>query len=242
MVKKWDLQSSLRVPYSIHRLTIIAGEDGREGQNLSYVLDNVTFPRRTDLTEGHWEPQAERTEVYYTSNERKHILTFWHVLYFGTWYKVAENGIGALYLPSLPPYTHWCPSEDTAHSWVPRPCQRCSSTSPGCDRWAAHARSPSTQTLSESTDPAQPESPYLREQTMGGPVCTGGSKNAMRMGKLLTHAAIPLQHPPGLAGAFETSKCVQAVSVRADSLQGALVDVCHVMGVKSCFRWQCFQS
>lgn len=39
MVKKWDLQSSLTVPDSIHRLTIFAGEDdGREGEYLSYVL------------------------------------------------------------------------------------------------------------------------------------------------------------------------------------------------------------
>lgn len=43
--------------YTIQRLTIfveLAGvDDGREGKNLSSVFEKVTFPRRTDLTEGH---------------------------------------------------------------------------------------------------------------------------------------------------------------------------------------------
>lgn len=63
----------------------------------------------------------------------------------------------------------------------------------------------------------------------------------MKLSQILTHTAVPLQHPPGLAGAFETSKCVQTDSVLADSLHGALVDVCHVR-VISCFRWQYFKS
>lgn len=67
--------------------------------------------------------------------------------------------------PPPSPFTHLCPSEDTAHSGVPRLCQRCSSTSPGSGRWAVHARSPLTQMLSGSTGPAQPEPPNLREQT-----------------------------------------------------------------------------
>lgn len=43
--------------------------------------------------------------------------------------------------------------------------------------------------------------------------------------QILTHTAVPLQHPPSLAGAFETAECVQAVSVLAHSLHGALIDV-----------------
>lgn len=68
----------------------------------------------------------------------------------------------------------------------------------------------------------------------GVPVSTGGSKDGMKLSQVLTHTAIPLRRPPGLAGAFETSKCVQTVSVLADSLHGALVDVCHVRG--GCYK------
>lgn len=151
--------------------------------------------------------------------------------------KIATTGKGPVCSSFLPPHAHLCPSGDTAHSWVPRPSQRCSSTSPGSDKWAAHVRSPSTQTRSESTDPAQLEPPNLRERTTmggrggGGPVSTGGSQDGMNLSQVLTHTAIPLQHPPGLAGAFETPQCVQTVSILADSLHGALVDVCHVRGM-----------
>lgn len=68
---------------------------------------------------------------------------------------------------SLSPFPHLCPSVDRAHSGGPRLCQRCSSTSPGSGGWAVHARSPVTQMLSGSIDPAQPEPPNLREQTTG---------------------------------------------------------------------------
>ena len=47
----------------------------------------------------------------------------------------------------------------------------------------------------------------------------------MEMSQILTHAPIPLQHPPGLAGALEAAQCVQTVSVLAHSLHGALIDV-----------------
>lgn len=67
-----------------------------------------------------------------------------------------------LSLSTLSPLTHLCPCEDRAHSGVPRPCRRCSSTSPGSGLWAVHARSPATQRLSGSTGPAQPEPPNLK--------------------------------------------------------------------------------
>lgn len=43
-----------------------------------------------------------------------------------------------------------------------------------------------------------------------------------------THTAVPLQHQTSLAGALEAAQCVQAVSVLADALDGALVDVCKI--------------
>lgn len=45
---------------------------------------------------------------------------------------------------------------------------------------------------------------------------------------LHTHAAVPLQHQTRLAGALEAAQCVQTVSVLADALDGALVDVCKI--------------
>lgn len=66
---------------------------------------------------------------------------------------------------SLSPSTHLCPPEDIFHSWVPRLCQLCSSRLPGWDGRAAHARSPWTQMLYESTDPAQLEAQHLTEET-----------------------------------------------------------------------------
>lgn len=73
-----------------------------------------------------------------------------------------------LSLSTLSPLTHLCPCEDRAHSGVPRPCRRCSSTSPGSGLWAVHARSPATQRLSGSTGPAQPEPPNLKAGGWGG--------------------------------------------------------------------------
>lgn len=43
--------------------------------------------------------------------------------------------------------------------------------------------------------------------------------------QILTHTPVPLQHPPSLAGAFETAECVQTVSVLAHYLHGTLIDV-----------------
>lgn len=43
-----------------------------------------------------------------------------------------------------------------------------------------------------------------------------------------THTAGPVQHQTGLAGALEAAQCVQTVSILADALDGALVDVCKV--------------
>lgn len=79
-----------------------------------------------------------------------------------------------LSLSTLSPLTHLCPCEDRAHSGVPRPCRRCSSTSPGSGLWAVHARSPATQRLSGSTGPAQPEPPNLKGGG-GGADKEGGS-------------------------------------------------------------------
>lgn len=57
------------------------------------------------------------------------------------------------------------------------------------------------------------------------PFRTAGSNSGLKMSQILTHTPIPLQHPPGLAGAFETAEGVQTVSVLAHSLHGALIDV-----------------
>lgn len=43
-----------------------------------------------------------------------------------------------------------------------------------------------------------------------------------------THTAVPLQHQTSFAGALEAAQCVQTVSVLADALDGALVDVCKI--------------
>lgn len=137
-----------------------------------------------------------------------------------------------LSLSTLSPLTHLCPCEDRAHSGVPRPCRRCSSTSPGSGLWAVHARSPATQRLSGSTGPAQPEPPNLKGGVGGSRQGEGGFLSVQedptvgqKTRQILTHTAVPLQHPPSLAGAFETAECVQAVSVLAHSLHGALIDV-----------------
>lgn len=47
-------------------------------------------------------------------------------------------------------------------------------------------------------------------------------------GLLLTNTSIPVQHQTGLAGTFEAAQRVQTVSVLADALHGALVDIFKV--------------
>lgn len=68
-------------------------------------------------------------------------------------------------LSSQPPSTHLCPPEDIFHSYGPRLCPPCSSTSPGWGGSAARARSPWPRTRSGSTGPAQLET--LTEETKG---------------------------------------------------------------------------
>ena len=137
--------------------------------------------------------------------------------------------------------THLCPPEDIFHSCVPKLCPLCSNISPGWDRWAADARSPWTQTLSGSTDPAQLENRTLTWGKTAGFVsgrtiqCREHSGSARsEKTHVRTNTSIPDQHRTGFAGTFEAAKCVETISVLTDPLQGTLVDVfkCRKQSVK----------
>lgn len=117
---------------------------------------------------------------------------------------------------SLSPSTHLCPPEDIFHSCVPRLCPPCSSTFPGWDGWAAHARSPWNRTLSGSTEPVQVENltevttgfhvtiPYWKENFMSFNwfIC---KKQSWEKTQIRTNTSIPVQHQTDLAGTFEAA-------------------------------------
>lgn len=120
---------------------------------------------------------------------------------------------------SLSPSTHLCPPEDIFHSWVPRLCPPCSSRLSGWDGRAVRVRSPWTQTLYESTDPAQLEAQHLTEEITRflfgkeNPslewkfdiIQVSSEKQRRRKPCTRTNTSVSVQHQPSLAGTFEAA-------------------------------------